>query len=96
MLVLICYDVGTTDADGPRRLRRLAQACKDYGMRVQYSVFECRLEPAQWVYLRRRLLREFNAEYDSLLFYFLSEDAVARTEHHGTKQPLDVTAPLIL
>ncbi|MGH9752692.1 MAG: CRISPR-associated endonuclease Cas2, partial [Blastocatellia bacterium] len=49
MLVLITYDVATADKAGPRRLRRVAQACKDYGQRVQNSVFECRIEPQHWV-----------------------------------------------
>lgn len=96
MLILVCYDVGTTDELGPRRLRRLAQACKDHGIRVQYSVFECRVEPAQWVFLRRRLLKEFDAELDSLRFYFLAEDTTQKTEHHGIKQPLDVMGPLVI
>jgi hypothetical protein len=35
MLVLITYDVPTIDKAGTRRLRRVAQACEDYGQRVQ-------------------------------------------------------------
>lgn len=77
-----------------RRLRRVARACKDYGQRVQYSVFECKLEAQQWVRLRERLLREIDEEEDSLRFYFLDSDVV--TEHHGIKEPIDLEAPLIL
>ena len=57
MLVLVSYDVETSSEGGARRLRRVARACRDYGQRVQFSVFECELEPDQWVVLRNRLVR---------------------------------------
>jgi CRISPR-associated protein Cas2 len=96
MRVLVTYDVSTVKAAGRRRLRRVAQACEDYGMRVQKSVFECQVGDTEWVRLRDRLLSEFKAEEDSLRFYFLDETAVQRTEHHGIAKPLDLSEPLIL
>ncbi len=51
MLILISYDVEVTSPGGARRLRRIARACKDYGQRVQFSVFECEVAPDQWVLL---------------------------------------------
>jgi CRISPR-associated protein Cas2 len=93
MFVLIAYDVATADRAGARRLRRVAQACKDYGQRVQNSVFECRLEERHWVLLRDRLLSEIKLDEDSLRFYFL--DADVAIEHHGAKQPVDLAEPLI-
>jgi len=56
MLVVICYDVSTIEAEGQRRLRRVAKACKNYGQRVQLSVFECEIDPAQWAALRQNLI----------------------------------------
>lgn len=94
MLVLITYDVSTVDKAGARRLRRVAQACKDYGQRVQNSVFECRIEPQHWAVLRDRLLGEIDQSQDSLRFYFLDRDV--RIEHHGTKKTIDLEGPLIL
>ena len=47
MLVLITYDVNTTDAAGKRRLRNVAKLCVAHGQRVQNSVFECSLDAAQ-------------------------------------------------
>lgn len=96
MFILVTYDVSTVEKAGARRLRRVARACEDYGTRVQNSVFECRVGDQQWVLLRDRLLREMNDQEDSLRFDFLDEKAVARTEHHGVKEPLDLTQPLIL
>ena len=79
MIVLICYDVATTERGGPRRLRRIADACKNLGVRVQYSVFECKIEERDWVVLRSRLLDEFDATHDSLRFYFLQSDDLDHT-----------------
>ena len=56
MLVLVSYDVNTQDAAGRRRLRRIARHCENWGQRVQFSVFECVVDPAQWVALRTNLL----------------------------------------
>jgi CRISPR-associated protein Cas2 len=96
MLILVTYDVATIETAGKRRLRRVAQACEDYGVRVQKSVFECQVGQKEWVLLRDRLLREVKAEEDSLRFYFLDEKAVKRTEHHGVDKPVNLTEPLIL
>jgi CRISPR-associated protein Cas2 len=93
MFVLIAYDVATADKAGARRLRRVAQACKDYGQRVQNSVFECRVDEQRWVMLRARLLAEIKGEEDSLRFYFL--DADVRIEHHGVNRPINLEDPLI-
>ncbi len=96
MYVIVSYDVATTTAAGRRRLRRVAKACLDYGQRVQNSVFECAVDPAQWTLLRNRLIEEFNAEEDSLRFYFLGNEWRHRVEHHGTKKVLDLNAPLVV
>jgi CRISPR-associated protein Cas2 len=96
MLILVTYDVSTVEKAGQRRLRRVARACEDYGTRVQKSVFECQVGQKEWVQLRARLLREINADEDSLRFYFLEQDARNKTEHHGVEKPLDLSEPLIL
>ena len=96
MLVLVSYDVRTIDAGGPRRLRRVARACRDFGQRVQYSVFECEVDPAQWAALRDRLLGEIDPEADSLRFYFLGSNWKRRVEHAGAKAAVDFDAPMIV
>ena len=60
MLVLVSYDVSTIDPGGPRRLHRVAKTCQNYGQRVQYSVFECIVDPAQWATLRQKLIDQLN------------------------------------
>lgn len=94
MYVLVTYDVSTIDKRGPRRLRRIARACEDYGVRVQNSVFECKLDRKHWVRLKARLLDEMDVEKDSIRFYFLDKDI--QTEHYGTKEPIDLEEPLVI
>ena len=88
-MVLVSYDVRTSDASGPRRLRRVARACKDYGQRVQYSVFEIEVDPAQWTALKSRLEKEIDLEQDSLRYYFLGSNWRRRVEHVGAKPSTD-------
>ena len=90
MLVLVSYDVSTKDPKGPRRLRRVAKACLDFGQRVQNSVFECEIDPAQWVALKETLLDEIDPEQDSLRFYHLGANWQHRVEHVGAKPTLDL------
>ncbi len=85
MLVLVTYDVSTAEDAGKRRLRRIARLCMDHGQRVQWSVFECLLEPAEWVSLRADLLSTIDPEEDSLRFYFLGANWKRRVEHVGAK-----------
>ena len=89
MMVLVSYDVATADPGGQRRLNRVAKACKDYGQRVQYSVFECIVDPAQWTMLKDRLIGEINPEKDSLRFYYLGSNWRHRVEHVGAKEGID-------
>jgi len=95
MMVLVSYDVATTEDGGQRRLRRVAKACKDYGQRVQYSVFECEVDPATWTHLKQRLIREIDMGKDSLRFYFLGANWKRRVEHIGAKPAIDMSGPLI-
>ncbi len=95
MLMLVTYDVSTATATGRRRLRRVARACLDFGQRVQNSVFECEVDPAQWATLRARLIEEIEPEVDSLRFYRLGAEGHRRVEHVGAKPTLDLEGPLV-
>ena len=96
MLVLVSYDVMTSDLGGQRRLRRVAKTCLNYGKRVQFSVFECEVDPAQWTLLRNCLINEINPEKDSLRFYFLGSNWKRKIEHIGSKEPVDFNEPMIV
>jgi len=96
MLVLVSYDVAVTTTGGKRRLRRIAKECQNYGQRVQYSVFECVVDPAQWTKLKNKLEHMIDEETDSLRFYYLGANYKRKVEHIGAKPSFDVDAPLIL
>ena len=96
MFVLITYDIRTETAAGRTRLRRVAKVCESFGQRVQNSVFECLVDPAQWVKLRARLLGEVDEEQDSLRFYFLGAHWNHKVEHIGAKPGYDPEGPLIV
>lgn len=95
-MVLVSYDVATSDSGGSRRLRRVAKVCTNHGQRVQYSVFECIVDPGQWVKMREQLIDAINEERDSLRFYFLGSNWHKRIEHVGAKEGIDQEGPLIL
>ncbi len=96
MLVVVSYDVSTLEEEGQRRLRRVAKVCKDYGQRVQFSVFECMVDPAQWVRFRDKLIKEIDPEVDSLRFYFLGANWRRRVEHVGAKKGVDPEEALVV
>ncbi len=97
MLVIVSYDVSTIDKAGRSRLRRVAKACLDFGQRVQNSVFECDIDPAQWAELKARLISLTNEEKDSLRFYYLGSNWERRVEHVGAKPTLNLREdPLVI
>lgn len=96
MLVLVTYDVRTSDPGGAARLRRIAKACRDFGQRVQLSVFEVDVDPAQWTALKAKLEGLIDADADSLRYYYLGANWKRRVEHVGAKPTTDLTGPLIL
>ena len=96
MLVLVTYDVNTETPESRKRLRHVAKLCEDRGQRVQKSVFECLVDPAQWTALRQRLIDEIDPKQDSLRFYFLGANWRNRVEHVGAKPAYDPEGPLIV
>lgn len=94
MIILITYDVETGDPEGARRLRRVARICKDYGIRVQKSVFECNITPAQKPIIIDRITSEIDGEKDSIRVYELGNNP-SRIMHIGAHKPIDVNGSLI-
>ena len=95
MLVLITYDVSTQTEAGKSRLRRVSKKCKDYGQRVQNSVFECIIDTAQLKQLQNALNKIIDPEVDSLRYYYLGEHWKSKVEHIGAKPSIDLEGTLI-
>jgi CRISPR-associated protein Cas2 len=96
MLVLISYDINSSENGGQKRLRNVSKTCLDYGQRVQFSVFECEVDPTQWVFLKNKLLEIIDLEKDSIRFYLLGSNWKRMIEHYGSKKPVDLHETLII
>ncbi len=96
MHILVTYDVSTETAAGKKRLRKIAEACQDFGQRVQKSVFECMVNEVQHEELTRRLVKLMNEKEDSLRFYRLAQPKEQYMKIYGVDTAVDFEAPLIL
>lgn len=96
MLVLITYDVNTESAAGRKRLRQIAKQCVNYGQRVQNSVFECLLDPAQCKQLQHTLINLMDEKTDSLRFYYLGTHYQNKVEHFGAKRSYEPEGLLLI
>jgi CRISPR-associated protein Cas2 len=95
MMVLITYDVSTETEAGKKRLRKVSKKCQNYGQRVQNSVFECIIDPAQLKLLQNTLQKTIDPEVDSLRYYFLGDKWKHRVEHVGAKPSIDLEGTII-
>ena len=96
MLLVVTYDVDTTNKEGEHRLRKVAQLCERYGMRVQNSVFECIMDQSQSIMLKSILTDIIDESVDSLRFYYLGNNYKTKVEHIGVERGIAVDQPLIL
>ena len=79
MLALVAYDITEQ-----KRLAKVAKTCEDYGIRVQYSVFECHLTPSQFEQLWGELLALIDSDTDRIVAYRLDEKTFSKTRTAGT------------
>ncbi len=96
MLTIVTYDVNTETKAGRKRLRRVAKVCESVGQRVQYSVFECQVDLAEFEELERRLLAEVDLALDNIRLYRLPNTRGFEVKEHGTFRATDFTAPLVI
>ena len=96
MMVIISYDVATSDPAGKKRLRKVAKECQNHAQRVQNSVFEADLDYSAFMKLKERLIEIIDKEKDSLRFYYLGNNWERRVEHVGAKQIYNPEGVLII
>lgn len=96
MLILVTYDVSVETPDGKRRLRNVAKTCKNYGVRVQNSVFECVVDTVQFQDLKNKLGNIIDHKKDSLRYYNLGNSGRKKVAHVGAKPGVDVEDVLIV
>ena len=96
MYILITYDVNTESQEGQRRLQKVARICKDFGQRVQNSVFECILTEVQLIQLKDKLQTVMDTTNDSIRIYFLNKNENRRIIKLGADRSVDVEGTLII
>ncbi len=79
MLYIVAYDISD-----PKRLVQVAKTCEDFGVRVQYSLFECRLQPDEFDDLWLSLLEHIHTDEDRIVAYKLDARCAKMTETAGT------------
>ena len=96
MMVIISYDVSTSEPEGKKRLRKVAKECQNHAQRVQNSVFEADLDYSAFLKLKSGLTELIDRDKDSLRFYYLGNNWERRVEHVGTKQTYNPEGVIIL
>jgi CRISPR-associated protein Cas2 len=96
MDILVSYDVNTETKAGRNRLRKVATLCKNYGQRVQFSVFECRVNEAQYEMFQAQLVGVIDKQTDSIRFYRLLAPRERSVLSFGVDKYTDFDEPLIL
>lgn len=95
MMLVVTYDVDTSDSAGQKRLRKVAKICERHGMRVQNSVFEVLVDAAQLVVLKQKLGKAIDMKQDSVRFYRLGNSYENRIESMGRKPLVEAGSALI-
>ncbi len=96
MMVLLTYDVDFTQPKGASRLRKVAKLCEKYGVRVQNSVFEMLVDPAQLTLIKTNLLELIDPKADSIRIYYLGKKWESKIEKLGTDKGFSQDVPLML
>ena len=95
-MLLVTYDVDITSEKGASRLRKVAKICERYGVRVQNSVFEMIVDPAQVTALKGEISRVMDTANDSVRLYYLGKNWERKVEKLGIEKGLDQEGTMIL
>lgn len=96
MMLVVAYDVDTTTQAGEKRLRKVAQLCERYGSRVQNSVFEVLLMPAQLVELKSGLTKIIDVKSDSIRIYRIGSTYQNKIEVLGKSTRVEIGEPILI
>ena len=95
MDLLITYDITDTEDEGATRLRAVAEVCEAYGIRAQFSVFECRVSPAKYAKMVGELADAIDPNRDSIHIYRLAGSIVSNRSTLGITKHQEVGKPWI-
>jgi len=77
-MYFVSYDIAN-----PKRLVKISKTLENFGLRVQFSFFECEMEKQMMESLKEKLLEVLNSKEDSLRIYPLCEDCLKKTSTLG-------------
>jgi CRISPR-associated protein Cas2 len=89
MLMIVAYDIMD-----PRRLQQVAKHCEDYGIRVQYSVFECRLKTDEFDRFWQDLCDLIDPQADRLVSYRICARCAQEVRMAGTQEVTSDARPV--
>ncbi|MDO4335262.1 MAG: CRISPR-associated endonuclease Cas2 [Bacteroidales bacterium] len=96
MYILVTYDIETKNNEGQQRLRKIAKCCRNYGQRVQSSVFECEVTPSQLLSLKHQLISIIDKNVDSIRIYHMGNNYHSKIERIGVETAIDIQGDLII
>ena len=83
MMVVVAYDIETGDGEGKTRLRRMEKLCRKWGVMVQRSVYECKLDAEKYRAMKAEVGSVINSDKDEVRFYNLGNRFAGRIEQIG-------------
>jgi CRISPR-associated protein Cas2 len=76
--VVVAYDIVEN-----RRRNKVAKCLEGYGVRVNYSVFECVLKARKLTQMKKELKPLLDPKTDSIRIYRLCKQCIGQTEEMG-------------
>lgn len=83
------FIVASYDIPDDKRRNRVRKTLQDFGMRVQYSVFECNLTEKHLKRLKTKLTQVIDSEEDNVRYYLLCNSCMRKVELYGKKRPVN-------
>ena len=85
-------EFGAYDISEPKRLAKIARYCEDHGVRVQYSIFECRLDTARFEDFWLGLEELIDPQTDRIVAYRICASCAKSILSAGT---METTNPVV-
>lgn len=95
MLLIVAYDINTSDEDGKKRLNKISKICKKYGQRVQDSLFECYIDYSKCIELKLKLEKEIDKEKDTVRLYMIGNNYKNKVFYLGKDNLINLENSLI-
>lgn len=95
MNYLISYDI-PSDPPGDRRRQRLAKHLEQFGIRIQYSIFECELNPGLLAQIIDRIEQTIDPKLDNVRIYTLCASCTEKVQNMGTLRTLEIQQDCVI